>query len=281
MEIMAEICFASVGLESDFPRLVPFVTLVTLAGNSECILAVVAGTAGFAFLHACHGCLECSGLVRERFAVTVRALEHADMHLMAEDGISNTLQLEGDLAWLHPLVAVAAVSGHRKSHFAVVTGTTGFPFFHLRHGYAAILAGNNLAVMAASAGKACLGNMCIMAEGYFGCPFHLEGDVAGFSLMTTDTMLLAFDAESLDTAMTGAARLGRLHLRHSVALFMAEVEDGVMTDTTVVTVFFQMEVMAENHRIGIFERERNVLRLFCQRQCRQQENKNKHRIKTT
>ena len=77
------------------------------------------------------------------------------MDLMAEDCISYPFQLEGYFTRFHSVVTVAAVAGNSKRHLAVMTGSAGFPFFHLHHCYIAILAGDDFAVMAAAAGKAC------------------------------------------------------------------------------------------------------------------------------
>jgi len=153
VEFMAEIGFASLGLEYNVPRFVAFVALVALTFYRERVFTIVAGAAGFAALHASHGCLKRAGLVLEGLGVAVRAFEHADMHLMTEDSICYTFELESYFTRFHPFVAVAAVAGNCKRHLAVMTGSAGLAFFHLNHRDIAIPAGDDLAVMAAAAGE--------------------------------------------------------------------------------------------------------------------------------
>src|SRR6185369_589167 len=164
VEIMAEGCITCLGLEENVARLVPLVALVALSGCGEGVLAVVAGAARFALLHTRHGRLGGAGLVLEYFGVTVRALEHPDMDLVAEYRICYTFELAGD----------------------------------------------DLAVMAASAGKPCLGNVRIMAESDFRSTFHFEGYSSRLPFMTSGAELLVLDAERLHSGMAGTAGFGRL-----------------------------------------------------------------------
>jgi hypothetical protein len=43
-----------------------------------------------------------------------------------------------------------------------------------------------------------------------------------------------------------------------------DVENGVVTDPAVVVIFEQMNIMAEEHRIGAFELEQYVFRFLCE-----------------
>lgn len=79
--------------------------------NRESIFALVmANTAGFASLHVGHAGLDCAGLEREHFRVTIGAFIGLGMELVAECGFPGRC-FEGDLARLHAFVALVAVSG--------------------------------------------------------------------------------------------------------------------------------------------------------------------------
>lgn len=151
MDVVTEVGLSRFCLEEYVARFVAFMALVALTGYGKCIFAIMAGTAGSAFLHAFHGRFERTGFVREGLGVAVRAFEHAVMDLMAEKCICYTFQFERYFTRLHPLVTAAAVAGNGKRHLAVMTGSAGFPFFHLRHSDIAVLAGDDLAVMTAAA----------------------------------------------------------------------------------------------------------------------------------
>src|SRR6185369_7099557 len=153
--------------------------------------------------------------------------------------------------------------------------------FHLRHGDIFVLAGDDLAVMAASAGKPCLGNVRIMAESDFRSTFHFEGYSSRLPFMTSGAELFILDAERLHAGMAGAAGLGRLHLRHGKVLLLLHIEDGVMADLAVVLVFLEVQVVAENYRLGIFECERYILGLFGRREHREHGQNDQQYQKTT
>lgn len=260
VEIMTEGGLASLCLENDISRFVAFVTLVALTLYGEGILAVMAGAAGFAGFHCCHGCLGGASLVREGFCMAVRAFEHADMDLVAENSVSCTLYLEGDLTWFHPFMAVAAVAGNGEGFLVVMAGAAGLPLFHLRHGDASVLTGNNLAVMAAFAGEFGFGNVSIVAEGNLRCALYFKGHRSWFAFMALCAELLILYAECFHAGMACAAGLCCFHFRHGESFLRPEVEDGVVADPAVVVVFLQVEIVAEDDRIGILEAERDI---FC------------------
>lgn len=133
VEFVAEVCIACFCLEKHIAGFVTFMALVALTGYGKCILAVMAGAAGFTSFHTCHGSLEGTGLVWEDFCVAVWAFEHADVYLVAEYRISYAFKFEGDFAWAHPFVAVTTVAGNSEGFLAVMAGTTGSAFFHLCH----------------------------------------------------------------------------------------------------------------------------------------------------
>lgn len=262
MEVVAEVCLAGIGLEQDVGRLVAFVALVALTLDGEGIRAVVAAAAGFPFFHLGHGCLGCAGLVGEYLGVAVWALEHADMDLVAEDRVGGSLGFEGNFAGFHPLVAVAAIAGHGEGFLAVVAGAAGFALFHLRHGHVIVFAGDDFAVVAASAGNFPLCQVSVVAEGHLGCALHFKGNIAGFALVAFGAELFVLDAECLDAGVAGTAGLGLFHFGHGVTLLAFQVEDGVVANLAVLVVLFQVDVVAEDDRFGVLECKLDILGLF-------------------
>lgn len=99
----------------------------------ECVLAVVAETAGLSFIHVSHGCLQFPGLERECLGVAVNALVHAEVEVMAELCLS-CIGLEEDVSRLVALVAFVAVTGNSKGILAIVAGSAGFAALHGVHG---------------------------------------------------------------------------------------------------------------------------------------------------
>jgi hypothetical protein len=61
--------------------------------------------------------------------------------------------------------------------------------------------------------------------------------------------------------VAGAAALGLFHLGHGEAFAAPHVEDGIVTDLAVIVVFYQVNGVAENDRVGVFEGELDVLGL--------------------
>ncbi len=198
VEFVAEVGLAPISLKENVGRLVTFVAFVALAGDSKGVLAIVAGAARLAFLHAGHGRFECACFIGEGFCMAVRAFKHADMNLVAENRISHTFEFEGYFAWLHPFMAVATVAGNSKGFLAIMTGAAGLPFFHLGHGHIVISAGDNLAVMTAAAGKSGFPHMDIVAEGYFRGALHFEGYGSRFAFMAFGALFFVLDAKCLD-----------------------------------------------------------------------------------
>jgi hypothetical protein len=62
--------------------------------------------------------------------------------------------------------------------------------------------------------------------------------------------------------VAGAAGLGLFHISHRVAGFLFQVEQGVVANPAVVVIFFQVNIVAEYDRIGIFEGVLDVFRLY-------------------
>ena len=181
------------------------------------------------------------------------------MELVAEQRVGYTPGLEFNLPRLHPLVAVAAIAGNGKSLRAVVAGAAGFPLFHGGHGDVLFLAGDHLAVMAALAFAAGLGNMQGVTENRFGRPFGFIYNTARLSRMAADASLFIGHAEGLDPGMTGSARPGLFHFRHCIMFWLFYVEYGIMAYPAVVVILTLMVMMAESLGIGVFEFEENVL----------------------
>jgi hypothetical protein len=71
------------------------------------------------------------------------------MEFVAEDGIADSFDTEGDVMRLHTLVAGAAVVFDGKCFFAVMAGAAGFSLIHFSHGYIFFFTGYDLAVMTA------------------------------------------------------------------------------------------------------------------------------------
>ena len=220
MDFVAEFRFAGIGLEGNRAGFEVVVALVATAGGCEGILAVVAGAAGFPFVHVRHGVVRGTGLVREHLGVAIFAAVHAGMDFVAEGDVGDSLYLEADVLRFHPSVAVTAIAGHGERLLPVMAGATGLPFFHLCHGDVLIPAGDHLAVVATFALAASLGYMDVMAEYHITKTFYLEIDVPGFTFMAADTIFLVGDAKGLYPGMAGTARLCFFHFRHGEALVL-------------------------------------------------------------
>jgi hypothetical protein len=62
--------------------------------------------------------------------------------------------------------------------------------------------------------------------------------------------------------MAGAAGPRLFHFRHGEAPGVFYIENCIVADPAVVVVFVKMDVMAEDHRIGMFELEKDILGFF-------------------
>ena len=185
------------------------------------------------------------------------------MEFVAELGIGCTLHLECDLPGGHPFVAGAAVAGHGEDDLAIMAGAAGLPFFHLRHGDLLFLAGYHLSVMAVLALAAGLGNVKSMAECRFSRSLLPICYASRLPLVATNAIFFRGDAECLDSGMACPARPGLFHLRHCVMSGLFYVEYGVVANPAVVVIFGKMYVMAEDHRLGVFELEKDVFGFLC------------------
>jgi len=185
------------------------------------------------------------------------------MELVAEQRVGYTLGLEFNFPRFHSLVAVAAVASNAEGRLVVVAGTAGRAFFHFGHGDAFFPAGDHFPIVTALALAAGLGNVQFMTEERLACTLWFIYYVARISLVAADTFLLIGDAEGLDAGVTGAARFGFFHLRHGEMPGLSNIEYCIMTNPAIVVIFRQMDIMAEYHRVGVFDFEQDVLRFFC------------------
>jgi len=263
MEFMAEPDIPAFGLEGYIGRFEPLVTTVAVPGNGKCVLVVMAAAAPFTLFHVGHGEQFCLGLVGEDLGMAILAGIRAQMEFMAELSIRCPFYLEGDLLRGHPLVAVSTVPGNGEGALAVVASAAGLACFHLGHGDLLVPAGDNLAIVAAPALAAGFCDVELMAEERIRGPFLSERYASRPSLVATDAILILGDAESLDARMAGAAGSGLFHVSHGEMFGLFYIEYGVVTNPAVVVIFFQMDIMAENHRFGIFEPEQDVFGFFC------------------
>jgi len=213
----------------------------------------------FPFGHIRHGGLADNRFVGEGFGVALFTAIRLGMELVAERRRRDTLQRECDLFRLESFMAAVAVCRYGKNTFAVVACAAGTPFFHFRHSHRFLLAGDDAAVMASFAGAACFGNVGGMAEYGAAQAFYDIGDVPGLAAMTAGTVFLCGDTECPHTAMAGTAGFGFLHFRHGVAFLVLQAVDRIVTHFAVILVLFQMQIMAENHRPGIFKSKGDVL----------------------
>ena len=242
-----------------FARFHTFVTFITITGRCKRILAVMADTAGFAFGHVVHGGLSDDGFKGKCFCMAIFAAVNPGMECMAESCRCHTFYVECDLFWFECLVAAIAICCHSKRAFPVVAGTAGASFFHLRHRYRFLTAGNDFTVMACFAGAACFGNVERVAECNGAQAFNCIGDISRLAGVATGTVLVAGNTESLNAAVACAAGFGFFHFSHGIALLASQVEDRIVAYSTIVIVFFQVQFVAEHDWIGVFEIEFDVL----------------------
>ncbi len=149
-------------------------------------------------------------------------------------------------------MAFPAIAGNGKGRFVVMTRSAGPSFFHLRHGNApVIVACQHLAVMAALAlATGCL-VMGPMAELCLGCSFNLVNNWPRCPCMAKYAFLLVGNTERFHSGMATAARFCLLHLRHGIMAPIAQVENGIVTNSAVVVIFLEVRLVTENHRIGM------------------------------
>jgi len=217
-----------------------FVALGAVPAGGEYVLAVVTGAARLPFVHIIHGGFADDSLVGEELCVAFLAAVSRSMDGMAEGRGCGALDVENDILGLHSFVAAVAVGGNGKGAFAVVAGTACPAFFHLGHGHGFFFAGDDFAVMAASAGTAGFGNVRGVAEGRFTKPFDLVRHVTRLAFMAFHAVLFSRDAEGFHPGVAGAAALCLFHLGHGVMLAAPQVEDGIMADLAVVFVCYEM-----------------------------------------
>lgn len=102
MDIVAEIGISKpFDLEDNFTGLHAFVAVPAIAGNTEGLFPIVAGTAGFSLFHLSHGYSLALGCYH--FAIMAGAAFatcFAKVKFVAERHIGDTCDLEGDGAWL-------------------------------------------------------------------------------------------------------------------------------------------------------------------------------------
>ena len=177
---------------------------------------------------------------------------------VAECGGSNALDIVSDFSRFHTLVAAIAVGGYRKCAFSVVAGATGTSFFHFRHGHGFFLAGYDFTIMTTFAFSADLGDVGGMAEYRLSQTFDIIGHVARFTLVAANAVLFCCHAEGFYTAVAGSAGFGLFHLRHGVTSWGSQIEDGVMTHSTVVSVLGKVCFVAEDDRFSAFKRVTDV-----------------------
>lgn len=81
--------------------------------------------------------------------------------------------------------------------------------------------------------------------------------------------------------MAGTARFGLLHFRHGIVAAFFEVENGVVANLAVVVILLQMEIVTEDHRIGILKRKRDIFSFLATGDDRNQQHRNDDSDKQT
>ncbi len=193
-------------------------TLLAIAACGKSIVAIVAGTARFPLIHVFHCKVLYPCLIRENFSMAVLAGVNPGMEFVAEGRSIYSLGLEGNLSGGHSLVTVAAVAGHGKSLGTIMAGATCLAFLHLCHSDPTVFAGDDLAVMTASALAASCSEMNGVAESGFRCTFYFVGDVTGFAFMTAGAGFFIGNTEGFYPRMAGTARFCFFHFSHGKVL---------------------------------------------------------------
>lgn len=205
----------------------------------------MAAAAGFSFGHISHSGFADDSFVRECFSVTIFAAVNRSMKGVTECCRCYPFEVERYLFRLEVRVAAVTASSYRKCPFAVVTSTTGAPFFHFRHSYRFSPAGYNFAVMARFAGATCFGNMSCMAEDNRTETFNCVWYVLRLAGVTAGTVLVAGDTEGFYSAMACSAGFGFLHFCHGVALFVFKIEENIVAHSAIIIVLLQVGFVAE------------------------------------
>jgi hypothetical protein len=78
--------------------------------------------------------------------------------------------------------------------------------------------------------------------------------------MAAYTVLVCRDTESFGAVVAGSAGFPRFHFGHGKAAFCFQVKNGTVAGSAIIIIFGDMQIMAENNRVGIFKTELNV---FC------------------
>ncbi len=78
--------------------------------------------------------------------------------------------------------------------------------------------------------------------------------------MATNAVLVCCDTERFAAVVAGAAGFSGFHFGHGSAVLCFQVENGAVTGPAVIIIFTEMQIMAENNRVGIFKAELDV---FC------------------
>ena len=83
------------------------------------------------------------------------------------------------------------------------------------------------------------------------------------SYVAAGTIFLAGNTERFHPAMAYTARLGFFHLGHGKALFVSQVEDGIVTHSAIIIIFLKVKLVTEDDRFRIFEFKLDVLGFDC------------------
>lgn len=180
---------------------------------------------------------------------------------MAESDITPFVS-ESQIRRFKPLVASAAVPSNGEGGLAIMAGTAGLPIFHPVHGDPLPSDADDFAVVAAHALVANLCSVDIMAEDRLWGPLPSIIYILDLAPVAADAIFFRRDAEGPDACMTGAARFCLFHFGHGEVPGIFYIENCIMTNPAVVVVFVKMYVVAEDHRIGMFELEKDILGFF-------------------
>jgi hypothetical protein len=232
-------------------------------GRGEDILAVVTGSAGFACCHVIHGEFTYDSFIGEGLGVAIFASVGSGMNGVAKRSRGRVLEFEDNILGFHALVTTVTVGCYSKGPFAVMAGTACSALFHLNHGHTLFLAGDDLAIMTASAGTAGFGDMDGVAECCFPQALDLERYIEGFPFVAADTVFLTGNAESFYPGMACAAGFCLFHFCHGKTFLILEAENRFMADFAVVVVFLEVNNMAEYNRFRVIQIELDVLGFGC------------------
>lgn len=205
VEFMTEFGVAGFGFESNITWFEASMAFITVATGGKCIFAVVTTAARFSSIHITHGGMFCPCFEWENLGVAGFTAVNACVESVAEGCVADSLCFEGNFFRCHSLVTFTAVTSYSEGLGTVMASTASFASFHLCHGYTAILAADDFAVVAAFTVAAGFGNMNLMAEHGLCGPFNLVGNVARLAFMASDAILPIGNAESFDAGVAGTA----------------------------------------------------------------------------